>query len=249
MMTIKRLQNYLGKQLFGTKETEPEKAYDLWAANYDGQPDNLMLALDEEVFSTLLNEIEIKDKILVDVGCGTGRHWKKIIDRQPKKITGFDVSEKMLAMLRQKFPQSETRHLINHKLNGLVDNSCDIIISTLTIAHIKNIEEALKEWMRLLKPGGDIIITDYHPTALANGADRTFNYKNKKVAIINYTHPIEKIKIIIAGLHLKVIKTIEKNIDKAAKPYYEKQNALVVFEKWKNMPIIYGLQLKKDDII
>jgi len=249
MIAIKRIHNYLEKQLFGTKETEPEKAYDLWAANYDGQPDNLMLALDEGVFSALLDEIEVKDKILVDVGCGTGRHWKKIIDRRPKKITGFDVSEKMLSMLRQKFPQTETHHLINNKLNGLVDNSCDIIISTLTIAHIENIEEVLKEWVRVLKPGGDIIITDYHPTALANGADRTFNHNNKKVAIINYTHPIEKIKIIIAGLHLKVLKTIEKNIDIAVKPYYEKHNALAVFEKWKNTPIIYGLRLKKDDII
>jgi ubiquinone/menaquinone biosynthesis C-methylase UbiE len=250
MKVIKQVHYFLRKQLIGINETEPETAYDWWAASYDdNQSDNLMLALDEEVFSDLLNKIQIKDKILVDIGCGTGRHWKKIINRQPKKMIGFDVSEQMLMMLQHKFPQADTYHLTNNKLNRIENNSCDIIISTLTIAHIKNIAETLKEWVRILKPGGDIIITDYHPTALANGADRTFNYNSKKVAIVNYAHPIEKIKMIIAELHLKVLKIIEKNIDDTVKPYYEKKDALTVFEKWKNTPIIYGLRLKKDDII
>jgi ubiquinone/menaquinone biosynthesis C-methylase UbiE len=249
MIAIKRLNNYLGKQLFGTKETAPETAYDLWAANYDDQPDNLMLALDEDVFSTLLNQIQLKDKTLIDVGCGTGRHWKKIFNKEPKKITGFDVSEKMLLMLQQKFPQAETHHLVDDKLNDLADNSTDIIISTLTIAHIKNAEKALHEWVRVLKPGGDIIITDYHPAALAKGGDRTFKYKDKIVAIVNHVHSVNKILAIAGQLNLKVLQLIEKNIDDSVKQYYEKHDALTVFEKWKNTPIIYGLRLKKSDDI
>ena len=249
MIAIKRLHNYLGKQLFGAKETAPETAYNLWAKNYDDQPDNLMLALDEEVFSVLLNQLEPKNKIVIDIGCGTGRHWKKIIETQPKKITGFDVSEKMLAMLQQKFPHAETYHLVDDTLKTVADNSCDIIISTLTIAHIKNAEQALKEWVRVLKPDGDIIITDYHPAALAKGGDRTFKYQNKIVAIINHVHPVNRILDIGNRLNLKVLQLIEKNIDDSVKHYYEKNNALAVFEKWKNTPIIYGVRLKKPDAI
>ena len=174
MPAFQNLKKHVSAYLFSTKETEPEAAYNLWAKSYDSQPDNLMLALDEELFSGLLNNIIVENKIVADIGCGTGRHWKKIIAKNPKKLIGFDVSGEMLKILQQKFPEAETHLLINNELDTLENNSCDIIFSTLTVAHIKNIRKAITEWNRVLKPGGDIIITDYHPSALAKGGKRTF---------------------------------------------------------------------------
>jgi ubiquinone/menaquinone biosynthesis C-methylase UbiE len=242
MITVR---NFLKTRFFKRKETDPELAYNIWAASYDAQPDNLMLALDTEVFNELLNGMELKDKILVDIGCGTGRHWQQFYDSGLQKTIGFDVSEKMLEQLQQKFPQAKTHRLFNNKLHNIKDNSCDIVISTLAIAHIKDVEDALDEWCRILKPGGNIIITDNHPTALAKGADRTFKHNDKKIAIINYVHSIEKIESITDKLNLKIEKVIEKNIDDSVRSYYEKQQAIAVFEKWKNTPIIYGIRLKK----
>lgn len=229
--------------------SKPDAAYDLWAADYDSQPDNMMLAWDEEIFSSLINTMDLHNKIIADIGCGTGRHWKKIYDRQAQKLIGFDVSEGMLSMLKQKFPESETYHLLNGELKELENQSCDIIFSTLTIAHIKNAKEALHEWNRILKAGGEIIITDYHPTALAKGGRRTFNYHGKTIAVKNYVHSIAKLKGIARQLDLEVIHFIEKSIDESAKPYYEKQHAIAVYEAWKGMPLIYGIHLKKPDVV
>ncbi len=230
-----------------SKAKNPHVAYNLWAADYDSQSDNMMLAWDEEIFSSLINNIDLQNKIIADIGCGTGRHWKKIFARQPKKLIGFDVSEGMLNMLQQKFPLAETHHLKNDELKGLENESCDYIFSTLTIAHVENAKKALNEWNRILKPSGEIIITDYHPTALAKGAKRTFNYNGKTIVVKNYVHSIDKIKNIARQLHLEVIRFVEKSIDESAKPYYEKQNATGVYEAWKGMPIIYGIHLKKPD--
>ena len=229
--------------------SEPETAYNLWAAEYDSQPDNMMLAWDEDIFSRMINTMDLHNKIIADIGCGTGRHWGKIYEREPKKIIGFDVSEGMLSILKQKFPESETHHLINDELKELENQSYDMIFSTLTIAHIKNAEKALHEWSRILKSGGEIIITDYHPTALAKGGRRTFNYHGKKIAVKNYVHSIEKLKGIARQLDLEVIHFIEKSIDESARPFYEKQSALHVYESWKGTPIIYGIHLKKPDVV
>jgi ubiquinone/menaquinone biosynthesis C-methylase UbiE len=247
MPVFEKLQQYFSKHFFRTGDTEPEVAYDLWAESYDSQPDNLMLALDEEVFSGLLNQINIKNKVIVDVGCGTGRHWKRLFDNEPKKIIGFDVSEEMLKMLQQKFPQAETHRLTNNKLPQLKNESSDCIISTLTIAHIQNAGEAISEWNRALKPGGQMIITDYHPTALEKGGKRTFKHNNQTVAVKNYVHTLENLKGIAGQLGLQVMSLTEKPIDESARPYYEKQNALPVFEMWKGVPIIYGMYLTKPD--
>lgn len=179
MAVFQKLQQYFSRHFFPLKDEEPEVAYNLWAGSYDSQAVNLMLALDEEIFFDLLNNINIKNKIIADVGCGTGRHWKKIFDQKPKIIIGFDVSEGMLNMLQQKFPQAKTHHLVNDELEGLEKESCDIIFATLTIADIEHAEKALEEWNRVLKPGGEMIITDYHPAALAKGGKRTFSLMKK----------------------------------------------------------------------
>jgi ubiquinone/menaquinone biosynthesis C-methylase UbiE len=247
MNIIQKSKHYFSDKLSHSPTIEPEAAYDLWAENYDHQPNNLMLALDEEIISGFMDIVNFKHKIIADIGCGTGRHWEKILVEQPRKLIGFDVSEGMLKMLQQKFPQAETHHLIKDSLKELKNESCDIILSTLTIAHIEHAEKALGEWNRVLKPGGEIIITDFHPEALAKGGKRTFNYNGKTVSVKNYVHSIHKIKEISKQLHLEVLRLVEKSIDESVKPFYEKQNALPVFEAWKGMPIIYGIHLKKPD--
>ena len=126
--------------LYIKKEKSPAVAYDLWASAYDDQPGNLMMDLDEEIFSSFLQNIELKGKIVADIGCGTGRHWKKILDKAPQKIIGYDVSVEMLKRLREKYPEAITHLLTDNLLHGLENNSCDVLVSTLTVAHIENVE-------------------------------------------------------------------------------------------------------------
>src|SRR5579872_6049932 len=98
------------------KVTEPAAAYDIWSQTYDNQPDNLMLALDEGVFSDLFGRVAQAGKVVADIGCGTGRHWEKLLRQAPARLVGYDVSAGMLDKLQKKYPQAET-HLFR---NGLL---------------------------------------------------------------------------------------------------------------------------------
>jgi ubiquinone/menaquinone biosynthesis C-methylase UbiE len=241
---LKELIEYLSA-LYLKREISPSVAYDLWASTYDDQPGGLMMDLDEEIFNSLLEKINISGKIVVDIGCGTGRHWKKILDKNPQKLIGYDVSVKMLKRLQDKYPAAAIHLLTNHHLHGLEVNSCDAMVSTLTIAHIENPELAFEEWNRVLKPGGDVVITDYHPELLAKGNERTFKYRKKNIVIRSFVHPIEKIKALARQLHWQQINFIEKNIDEGVKEYYENQYALSLYEKFKGTPVVYGIHFKK----
>ncbi len=231
--------------LYLKKEKSPAVAYDLWASGYDDQPGNLMMDLDEEIFGSFLEDMNLTGKIVMDVGCGTGRHWEKILDKNPQKIIGYDVSVEMLKRLQEKYPMAVTHLLTGEHLHGTENSSCDIIVSTLTIAHIENPDQALSEWDRVLKPGGEIIITDYHPELLAKGGKRTFKYRNKTIAIQNFIHPIEKIKALARQLGWNEIRFAEEKIDEAVKEYYENQYALSLYEKFKGTAVIYGIHFKK----
>ena len=241
------LINWFNRIVPAQNVKNPASAYDLWAGSYDEQPGNLMLALDEEIFSEFIKEIPLTKKIVVDIGCGTGRHWKDIVFHTPARMIGYDVSKQMLAKLNLKFPGAETHLAKGTRLPELTDESCDVVISTLTIAHIEDLEDAMQEWNRILKPGGYIFITDYHPEALAKGAQRTFVYNRKTISIKNHIHSINKINKIAEQLGLSNIRFVERVVDKSVKKYYEDQDAMPVFDRFLGVPIIYGILLKKPD--
>ena len=250
MPIVSSLKEYLANRVIrSVRETEPEAAYDIWSMEYDQQPDNLMLALDEEIFTSLASQISISDKILADIGCGTGRYWKYLLEQKPKSLKGYDVSKGMLNKLREKFPEAETYRLEKDLLPGINSSSLDLLISTLTVAHIENIKAAITEWHRVIKPGGNLIITDYHPTALAKGGKRTFKQGQTLFAVKNYIHTLHHIRDIIEELDLELIQLLEKRIDDSMLPYYAKQGAEKIFENFKGVPIIYGMLLKKKDAV
>ncbi len=244
-----KLRRRISSYLFPIQETPPDKAYNKWAENYDNQPGNLMMDLDEALFSGLIGRIVFKDKVVADVGCGTGRHWNKIYAANPSRLIGYDVSEGMLKVLKEKFPQAETYQLKDNRLRELENESCDTIISTLAIAHIGDIKDALTEWNHVLKTGGHIVITDYHPEMLAHGGNRTFVYNGKQVAVKNYVHPIEEIKAIADKLGLKMTEFIEKKVDASVEHYYRNQQAMHVYNRFKGTPVIYGAHFIKQDVV
>jgi len=60
-----------------------------------------------------------------------------------------------------------------------------MVVSTLVIAHIKNIKSLFVEWNRILKDHADLIITDFHPVLLTGGGTRTFRDGDSRITIKN----------------------------------------------------------------
>jgi ubiquinone/menaquinone biosynthesis C-methylase UbiE len=193
----------------------------------------------------MLNQINLQDRKVVDVGCGTGRHWNQVLQHKPATLTGYDVSVEMLKHLQQKFPDAPAYVLENGALRETGNASADVVISTLAIAHIADLADAFQEWNRILKKRGDVLLTDFHPAALEQGADRTFRHDGQLIAIENHLHPIEEIRQLTRRLGWAEVDFMELKIDTTLKRYYEEQNALAVYERFRNTPIVYGLLLKK----
>lgn len=242
---IQTIKNIIKYHSLHVPDKGSQEAYNLWADNYDDQPDNLMFYLDGIVFTQLMTNIPMRNQVIADIGCGTGRHWPLLFQNKPAKLTGYDVSDGMLNRLKLKFPDADTVQITNNFLSDIPDNTYDLIISTLTVAHIENLDEALSEWCRVLKPGGHIIITDFHPKALAAGGKRTFKYQNTHIPIVNFVHPTDKIKSFFEAQRFTLVNETEKVVDNTVMHYYIKQDAMHVYWKFRGMPMIYGLHLQK----
>lgn len=204
-----------------------------------------MLYYDKIILAELIYKIKLKDKVILDYGCGTGRNWPDLLRHNPAKIIGCDISPEMLAKLNSKFKNAETYLIKDEKQTFLKDRQVDLIISTLVVAHIKNIDEIFSAWDRAMKNSGDIIITDFHPELLAKGGARTFKQGSKSFKIENYIHMPAKIEEMLFKFGFRKINFIQKIIDDEVKHFYEKQNAVSVYDKFKGTPFIYGIHLAR----
>jgi ubiquinone/menaquinone biosynthesis C-methylase UbiE len=160
-------------------------------------------------------------------------------------LIGYEVSSGMLKKLRQKYPEARTYLAHANRLAELPDQSCDIIISTLVIGYIENLQEAFSEWNRVLKKGGEVLITDFHPDALLSGAKRSFKHDGQLFLIKNYVHTLAKIKTWSKKMNWETVNVLDKKIDETIKHFFEKHNSLDIYEKSFNTPILYGYHFQK----
>lgn len=102
-----------------------------------------------------------RDMQLLDFGSGTGLLLQQIAPLVGK-ITAVDVSASMNAQLRAKASDigCELEVLEQDLLQTPLNRQFDGIISSMTLHHIADIPALLREFQRLLKPGGFIALAD-----------------------------------------------------------------------------------------
>ena len=244
---MKNIKNIIDK--INRKPLEPRKAYDIWSETYDTESDNLVFKLEEEILDSLFKKTDLSGKLVLDYGCGTGRNWERLLSFHPENITGCDISPKMLEQLNSKYPAFDA-YLIK-KISSLPfkSGSFNFILSTLVIAQVNNLEEVFREWSRILKPGGKILLTDLHPAILSAGGKRTFEKDGRTYEVKNYIHPIEEIKNLCRKLNMDVAGFEERLISENSKGFYGGKNALHIYERFSGMPLVYGMLIEKQDEI
>jgi demethylmenaquinone methyltransferase/2-methoxy-6-polyprenyl-1,4-benzoquinol methylase len=84
----------------------------------------------------------------------------------PDKIIGIDISEGMLSFGRKKIVKlglEKTIELINGDCETInaADNSFDAVTVAFGVRNFQNLEKGLKEILRVLKPGGKLVVLEF----------------------------------------------------------------------------------------
>ncbi len=97
------------------------------------------------------------DQRILDAGCGKGRFARVLLDRYPQaRIHAFDLSEAMLRCV----PQGITRSAGSLTALPFAAEAFDCAYATESLEHAVDIETAVAELCRVMKPGGRIVIID-----------------------------------------------------------------------------------------
>lgn len=101
---------------------------------------------------------------VLDVGCGTGNFSIKLAQKRCK-VTGIDISEKMLDIAREKAKMAgfniEFKKMDVYNLD-FPSESFDAVFSMAAFEFIKEPQKAFNEMYRVLVPGGQLLIGTIH---------------------------------------------------------------------------------------
>lgn len=111
----------------------------------------------EVIFTDFLGGEDLKNKTLLDAGCGTGLFSKKAIEKEAK-VTSVDIAPRLVALTKKKNPAATAIEASLLQL-PFEENSFDYVISSDVIEHTSDPYGAVRELIRVLKPGGKLCIT------------------------------------------------------------------------------------------
>lgn len=131
--------------------------FDKIARTYDRLNRVMTLGLDRRWRKHAVTELHGK---VLDVACGTGDMCVELLKRGCE-VTGVDLSEEMLAIAKVKGERLKVKVEIADAENlPFEDESFDGVTCAFGVRNFVHLEQGLSEMLRVLKPGGRMVILE-----------------------------------------------------------------------------------------
>ena len=219
-----------------------ETLAEAYAAAIDTKPHNAYC----ERPATLSLLPDVKNRRVLDAGCGPGIYSEWLIERGAE-VVAVDASPKMVGLAKQRLGgAAEVRQAdLGKPLDFLGDASFDVVLSPLVLEYVEDWRGAFAECYRILRSGGHIVFSVTHPfsdylyyksvnyyeTELVGCEWRGF--ESVKVHMPSFRRPLSAMlnPLLEAGFHLERIVEPKptKEFKEADPKHYEELSRLPCF--------------------
>lgn len=125
----------------------------------------------------------VEDLSILDLGCGAGKHDRKLIEKGARKVVGIDLSKNMIneAIKNTDSDKIEYKVMSMQDIDKL-EEKFDLVVSSLAIHYIEDYDGLCKKVYDLLVDGGEFIFSYGH---LMDSCAILDNYSNNYVMLNN----------------------------------------------------------------
>ncbi|HNR19334.1 MAG TPA: bifunctional demethylmenaquinone methyltransferase/2-methoxy-6-polyprenyl-1,4-benzoquinol methylase UbiE [Bacteroidia bacterium] len=149
------------------KKEQVKTMFDSIALKYDLLNKILSAGIDKAWRKKLVKLLSKNNpQLILDVATGTADLAIAVSSLKPQKITGIDISPKMLQIGEKKIKKMHLEEMIDLKVGDaenlpFTENMFDAVCVAFGVRNYENLEVGLKEINRVLKPGGEVFILEF----------------------------------------------------------------------------------------
>ncbi|NDV95589.1 bifunctional demethylmenaquinone methyltransferase/2-methoxy-6-polyprenyl-1,4-benzoquinol methylase UbiE [Dysgonomonas sp. 521] len=149
------------------KGVQVERMFDSIAENYDTLNHTMSMGIDKGWRKKGLSMLKKNNpQNILDIATGTGDLAIQAYGiLEPKHITGIDISEGMMDVGRKKAAKAGLSDYISFEKQDCMaleiqDNTFDAAMVAFGVRNFEDLDKGLKEILRVLKPGGQLMILE-----------------------------------------------------------------------------------------
>ena len=174
----------------GSKKEQVASMFDQIAHRYDFLNRFLSAGIDVSWRKKAIRELKtVHPKYILDVATGTADVailTYQLLQPKPEKIAGIDISDGMLELGRKKLKERNLDPFItlyngDSEAINFPDNTFDAITVAFGVRNFANLEKGLSEMLRVLKPGGKLVILEFSKPTLP-GIKGFYNLYTRMIA-------------------------------------------------------------------
>jgi ubiquinone/menaquinone biosynthesis C-methylase UbiE len=135
--------------------------YDDFSRDYDRGRDRGYHAMIDEIEAGAVIEIA-RGKDVLEVGCGTGLVLSRVA-QVARRAEGVDLSPGMLAHARERGLRVREGDATKLPFD---DASFDVVYAFKVLAHVPDVDRAIAEMVRVVRPGGHVLVEVYNRHSL-----------------------------------------------------------------------------------
>ncbi len=204
------------------------RLYDAWSETYDEDANRT-----RDLAGRALREAPLRGLAgdVVELGCGTGENTGWLAERA-RSLVAVDFSEGMLRKAREKVAAANVVFLAHDLLQPLPlpEASADLVAVVLVLEHLPVVAPVVTQAARLLRPGGELFVCEYHPFRQLTGGQARFQPAGSEqtLKVPAYLHMVSEFVTAGIGAGLRLARLDERFDEDASAP--EARPRIIAFE-------------------
>jgi ubiquinone/menaquinone biosynthesis C-methylase UbiE len=212
-------------------------AYKRWAPLYPPMAHNPLMRAEQQAM--VEHWPRVTGARAIDLACGSGRYARLLADAGAAEVIAMDFCLPMLERVAV-----GTRVCANMMQLPFCGESFDLVISGLALGHASSVHTWMAEVSRVLKPGGTLVYSDFHPEAARTGLTRSFNDEHDRTwTVPHHSHDLasQMEAAAAAGLTIDIIREIRVGIELCEA--FPKSDDF--YRRWDGLPIVLVVRARR----
>lgn len=208
---------------------ETLSAYERWAPLYPPTAHNPLMRAEQRVM--IEHWPPVAGARALDLACGSGRYARLLAGAGAAQVVAMDFCVPMLHQVG-----SAGRVCGSMMQLPFAARAFDIVISGLALGHATDIHVWMMEIARVLKPGGTLLYSDFHPEAARAGLTRSFkDHNNESCTVPHRCYAVGEQEAAAAAAKLSIEVLHEVRVGVELSEAFPKSEQF--YRRWDGLPI------------